>query len=72
MKWPKTIDDEYRVKCKDCKYARSCGAAEFQARRLARMHAQRYYGHRVRITKDQLVDEYTYERQGVLPDVPPF
>lgn len=69
---PKTIEDEWGVACRDCKFTRKLGAAELNAHHRARVHSERYAGHRVRVTQTITKDEYVIHANTLPLDAPPF
>lgn len=63
----------YAIRCRDCRYGRSYGAAQLEARRAAGRHQRRRPTHRLYLLRGGLV----VERFNPLPqlsfdDVPPF
>lgn len=72
-KLPLTVEDEFGVSCRDCRYSRKHGAAPLKASRDGRRHSLANPDHRVRITRTVTVAEWTMnDGQAVLDDEPPF
>lgn len=64
------IEDEFRVKCTECNYARLCGAAKLNAYRLARKHAESRV-HKVAIQRLKLDYMWTpnEKQRALFPDM---